>query len=153
MLLARFFHHQGLYPTRSDRRSSNCNVIAGRSRHRAFQVGSAGTLSIYTSRLLKKTHMLRCRSIGSLQRTVSTPLVDFSRASQCKRLFPAPCEFIFKTRSSRISSGDSKASSDLSRNAAAGHRRLNLIAIHAAAEADTALHKTLFTCLFNPIHT
>jgi len=34
------------------------------------------------SRLLKTTHMLRCRSIASLQRTVSMPpLVDFSRAS------------------------------------------------------------------------
>jgi hypothetical protein len=33
-----------------------------------------------TSRLLKKTHMLRYRSIASLHRTVSTsPLVDFSR--------------------------------------------------------------------------
>jgi hypothetical protein len=31
--------------------------------------------------LLKKIHMLRCRSIASLQRTLSTPpLVDFSRA-------------------------------------------------------------------------
>jgi hypothetical protein len=42
------------------------------------------------SRLLKKTHMLRCRSIASLRRTVSTPpLVDFSRASHLD-LFEQP---------------------------------------------------------------
>ena len=35
-------------------------------------------VGVYSSRLLKKTHLLRCRSIASLQRTVSTPpLVDF----------------------------------------------------------------------------
>jgi hypothetical protein len=35
-----------------------------------------------SGRLLKKTHMLRCAQIASLQRTVSTPpLVDFSHAS------------------------------------------------------------------------
>jgi hypothetical protein len=50
------------------------------------------------SKLLKKTNMLRCRSIASLQRTVSTPpLVDFSRASHLDLFeqpasgFPAPC--------------------------------------------------------------
>jgi hypothetical protein len=48
------------------------------------------------SRLLKKTHMLRCRSIASLQRTVSTPpLVDFSRASPLD-LFEQPERGFFR---------------------------------------------------------
>jgi hypothetical protein len=49
-----------------------------------------------SSRLLKKTHMLRCRSIASLQRTVSTPLlVDFSRASHLD-LFEQPARGFFQ---------------------------------------------------------
>jgi len=48
-----------------------------------------------SSRLLKKTHMLRCRSIASLQRTVSTPpLVDFSPASHLD-LFEQPAIRVF----------------------------------------------------------
>jgi hypothetical protein len=48
-----------------------------------------------TNRLLKKTHLLRCRSIASLQRTVSTPpLVDFSRASHLD-LFEQPARAFF----------------------------------------------------------
>jgi hypothetical protein len=48
-----------------------------------------------SSRLLKKTHMLRCRSIASLQRTVSTPrLLDFSRASHLD-LFEQPARAFF----------------------------------------------------------
>src|SRR5688572_31100089 len=48
------------------------------------------------NRLLKKTHMLRCRSIASLQRTVSTPpLVDFSRASHLD-LFEQPARGFFQ---------------------------------------------------------
>jgi hypothetical protein len=48
-----------------------------------------------TSRLLKKTHMLRCRSIASLQRTVRTPpLVDVSRASPLD-LFEQPARGFF----------------------------------------------------------
>jgi hypothetical protein len=44
---------------------------------------------------MKKTHMLRCRSIASLQRTVSTsPLVDFSRASHLD-LFEQPANRVF----------------------------------------------------------
>src|SRR3989337_1239740 len=54
------------------------------------------TLGEYASRLLKKTHMLRCRSIASLQRTVSTPpLVDFSRASPLD-LFEQPARGFFQ---------------------------------------------------------
>ena len=50
-----------------------------------------------SSRLLKKTHMLRCRSIASLQRNVSTPpLVDFSRASHLD-LFEQPARGFFST--------------------------------------------------------
>jgi hypothetical protein len=46
--------------------------------------------------LLKKTHMLRCRSIVSLRRTVSTPpLVDFSRASRLD-LFEQPATTVFQ---------------------------------------------------------
>ena len=60
---------------------------------------TAQRLRLGPSRLLKKTHMLRCRSIASLQRTVSTPpLVDFSRASHldlfeqpARGFFSAPC--------------------------------------------------------------
>jgi hypothetical protein len=51
-----------------------------------------------TRRLLKKTHMLRCRSIASLQRTVSTPpLIDFRAPriwiflSSLQEAFSAPC--------------------------------------------------------------
>jgi hypothetical protein len=50
------------------------------------------------SRLLKKTHMLRCRLIASLQRTVSTPpLVDFRAPriwiflSSLQEVFSGPC--------------------------------------------------------------
>jgi hypothetical protein len=50
------------------------------------------------SGLLKKTHMLRCRSIASLQRTVSTPpLVDLSRASPLD-LFEQPAKGLFSAR-------------------------------------------------------
>jgi hypothetical protein len=46
--------------------------------------------------VLKKTHMLRCRSIASLRRTVSTPpLVDFSRASSLD-LFEQPARGFFQ---------------------------------------------------------
>jgi hypothetical protein len=49
-----------------------------------------------TSSLLKKTHMLRYRSIASLQRTVSTPpLVDFSRALHLD-LFEQPARGSFQ---------------------------------------------------------
>ena len=49
-----------------------------------------------SSRPLKKTHMLRCRSIASLQRTVSTPpLVDISRASHLD-LFEQPAGGFFQ---------------------------------------------------------
>jgi hypothetical protein len=49
-----------------------------------------------TSRLLKNTHMLRCRSIAALQRTVSTsPLVDFSRASHLD-VFEQPARGFFQ---------------------------------------------------------
>ena len=52
----------------------------------------------WPSRLLKKTHMLRCRSIASLQRTVSTPpLVDFSRAAHLD-LFEQPARSCKKWR-------------------------------------------------------
>ena len=45
---------------------------------------------------MKKTHMLRCRSTVSLQRTVSTPpLVDFSRASPLD-LFEQPARGLFQ---------------------------------------------------------
>jgi hypothetical protein len=45
---------------------------------------------------MKKTHMLRCRSIVSLQRTGSTPpLVDFSRASHLD-LFEQPAGGFFQ---------------------------------------------------------
>jgi hypothetical protein len=48
------------------------------------------------SRLVKKTHMLRCRSIASLQRTGSMPsLVDFSRASLLD-LFEQPARGCFQ---------------------------------------------------------
>jgi hypothetical protein len=51
---------------------------------------------ILPSRLLKKTHMLRCRSIASLQHTVSTlPLVDFSRALHLD-LFEQPARGFFQ---------------------------------------------------------
>jgi hypothetical protein len=47
------------------------------------------------SRLLKKTHMLRCAQIALLQRTVSTPqLVDFSLASPLD-LFEQPAPEFF----------------------------------------------------------
>ena len=46
------------------------------------------------SKLLKNTHMLRCRSIASLRRTVST-LVDFSRASHLA-LFEQPARGFFQ---------------------------------------------------------
>jgi hypothetical protein len=49
-----------------------------------------------SSRLLKKTHMLRCRSIASLRRTVSTPpLVDFSRVLPLD-LFEQPARGLFQ---------------------------------------------------------
>jgi hypothetical protein len=45
---------------------------------------------------MKKTHMLRCRSIASLQRTLSTsPRVDFSRASHLD-LFEQPAGGFFQ---------------------------------------------------------
>src|SRR5688572_31406045 len=64
------------------------------------------------NRLLKKTHMLRCAQIASLQRTVSTPpLVDFSRASPLD-LFEQPARGFFSNllkleiRSFRVSVDD-----------------------------------------------
>jgi hypothetical protein len=51
--------------------------------------------------LLKKTHMLRCRSNASLQRTVSTPpLVDFSRALHLD-LFEQPARGFFQRPASQ----------------------------------------------------
>jgi len=56
---------------------------------------SSRTYFLVSSSLLKKTHMLRCRSIVSLQRTGSTPpLVDFSRASPLD-LFEQPARGFF----------------------------------------------------------
>jgi hypothetical protein len=59
--------------------------------------------------LLKKTHMLRCRSIASLRRTVSTPpLVDFSRASPLD-LFEQPAGGFFQHPASAVCSVHSQA--------------------------------------------
>jgi hypothetical protein len=58
-------------------------------------------LRLDPSRLLKKTHMLRYRSIASLQRTVSTPpLVDFSRALHLD-LFEQPARGFFQRPASQ----------------------------------------------------
>src|SRR5918995_7283605 len=60
-------------------------------------VNAASSFPWNCSRLMKKTHILRCRSIASLQRTVSTlPLVDFSRASHLD-LFEQPARGFFST--------------------------------------------------------
>jgi hypothetical protein len=57
---------------------------------------SGSTRASATSRLLKNTHMLRCRSIASLQRSVSmSPLVDFSRAPPLD-LFEQPARGFFQ---------------------------------------------------------
>ena len=63
----------------------------------AFVYRAAWAIRPNPSRLLKKTHMLRCRLIALLQRTVSTPpLVDFSRASPLD-LFEQPVRGFFST--------------------------------------------------------
>src|SRR5688572_8814136 len=67
----------------------NSNMQAQKAKPR----GKKPLLSI----LLKNTHMLRCRSLASLQRTASTPsVVDFSRASHLD-LFEQPARAFFNT--------------------------------------------------------